>query len=221
MSDIAKVQPDIMEKVIAQGDLSKLTPQERTNFYGSICKSLGLNPLTQPFEYITLNGRLRLYARKDCTDQLRRIHNVSLTIVSKERIDDCYVVTARASFPDGRCDEDVGSVSIANLKGEQLSNALMKAQTKAKRRVTLSICGLGFLDELETENISASIPPPPAPRVVEDVTPVKEPAKVETPPIRPKYEPSKVTQKPTPKPPENNDDPWADEFLEDNKPVKF
>jgi hypothetical protein len=32
-------------------------------------------------------------------------------------------------------------------------NALMKAVTKAKRRVTLSICGLGMLDETEVETI--------------------------------------------------------------------
>jgi hypothetical protein len=29
----------------------------------------------------------------------------------------------------------------------------MKAETKAKRRVTLSICGLGFLDETEVETL--------------------------------------------------------------------
>src|SRR5690606_24912460 len=34
-----------------------------------------------------------------------------------------------------------------------LANAYMKAETKAKRRVTLSICGLGWLDETETETI--------------------------------------------------------------------
>ena len=32
-------------------------------------------------------------------------------------------------------------------------NAKLKAITKAKRRVTLSICGLGFLDETEIETI--------------------------------------------------------------------
>jgi hypothetical protein len=34
-----------------------------------------------------------------------------------------------------------------------LANALMKAETKAKRRVTLSIAGLGWLDETELETI--------------------------------------------------------------------
>jgi len=34
----------------------------------------------------------------------------------------------------------------------------MKAETKAKRRVTLSICGLGLLDETEVETVSTAVP---------------------------------------------------------------
>jgi hypothetical protein len=37
-----------------------------------------------------------------------------------------------------------------------LANALMKAETKAKRRATLSICGLGMLDETEVEDIQGA-----------------------------------------------------------------
>ena len=40
------------------------------------------------------------------------------------------------------------------LKGDALANALMKAETKAKRRVTLSIAGLGWLDETELDTIA-------------------------------------------------------------------
>ena len=42
---------------------------------------------------------------------------------------------------------------ITGLKGEALANALMKAETKAKRRVTLSLCGLSWPDESEVESI--------------------------------------------------------------------
>jgi hypothetical protein len=55
--------------------------------------------------------------------------------------------------PSGRCDEDIGAVSIKSLQGEALANALMKATTKAKRRATLSICGLSFVDESEIDSI--------------------------------------------------------------------
>jgi hypothetical protein len=144
---------EIVERVVVLGDLSRLTPEERTHYYKAVCESVGLNPLTRPFEYITLNNKLTLYARKDATDQLRKIHGVSVTIASRERVEDAYIVTARATDKAGRADESIGAVSIANLKGENLCNAIMKAETKAKRRVTLSICGLGMLDENEIETI--------------------------------------------------------------------
>lgn len=148
----------IMEQVIIAGDLGRLAPLERVSYYRSVCDSLGLNPLTKPFEYISLNNKLTLYATKNCTDQLRQQRHVNIEIVSRERIDDLYVVTARASTPDGRYDESIGAVSIGNLKGEALANALMKGETKAKRRATLSLIGLSFTDESEIGSIPSAQP---------------------------------------------------------------
>jgi len=142
-----------IERVLIEGDLSGLSVEQRVAYYNKVCTSLSLNPLTRPFDYLKLNGKTVLYAKRDCTDQLRKTHRISITIVSRERIEDVYIVTARASTPDGRCDESTGAVTIASLKGENLSNALMKAETKAKRRVTLSIVGLGLLDETEIDSI--------------------------------------------------------------------
>lgn len=155
MSDLAKRddQAQLLERVLLDGDLSKLTPAQRVEYYRRVCESLGLNPLTKPFDYITLNGRLTLYARRDCTDQLRRRDRISVSIVSREVVSGVYVVCARATAPDGRTDESIGAVNIEGLKGEALANAMMKAETKAKRRVTLSICGLGFLDETEVPTV--------------------------------------------------------------------
>ena len=39
-----------IESVLAKGDLSKLTEHQRADYYVKLCQSLGLNPLTQPFE---------------------------------------------------------------------------------------------------------------------------------------------------------------------------
>ncbi|MFA4972580.1 MAG: hypothetical protein WC683_08185 [bacterium] len=142
-----------LEKVIIGGDLAGLNPAQRVEHYVAVCQSMGLNPLTQPFGYIQLNGKLVLYAYKNCTDQLRRVHNVNVSITAREKVDDLYVVTAKAVLPGGRQDESIGAVCTGNLKGDSLANALMKAETKAKRRVTLSIVGLGMLDESEIETI--------------------------------------------------------------------
>lgn len=145
-----------IERVLIGGDLASLKPEERVSFYKMVCESVGLNPLTKPLEYIQLNGKLTLYARKDATDQLRNIHSVSISIVAREVVEGCYVVTSRAKLPSGREDESIGAVPIENLKGEARANALMKCETKSKRRVTLSICGLGMLDESEIETIPSA-----------------------------------------------------------------
>jgi len=142
----------LIEKVVLHGDLAELSAGERVSYYARVCESLGLNPFTRPFEYIKLNNKLTLYARRDATDQLRKIHNVSVSIVSRELTDTVYVVTAHATIGQ-RSDESIGAVDLAQLKGEFRANAMMKAETKAKRRVTLSIVGLGFLDETEVADV--------------------------------------------------------------------
>jgi hypothetical protein len=147
------VPPEVLEAVAISGDLSGLTAAQRLAYYQAVCRSLGLNPLTKPFEYLTLNGKLRLYALRDCADQLRRLHGISISISSRERLGDLYVVTARARDQTGREDESIGAVALGSLKGDALANALMKAETKAKRRVTLSLAGLGWLDETELATI--------------------------------------------------------------------
>ena len=149
------VDGQTVERVLLDGDLGKLTASQRVAYYGKICEALGLNPLTRPFEYIVLNGRLVLYARRECTEQLRKLHKVSLSIVARELTEELYAVTAKAQLLDGRTDESIGVKSLAGLKGDARANAMMTAETKAKRRVTLSICGLGLLDETEV----ADIPP--------------------------------------------------------------
>jgi hypothetical protein len=145
--------PEVVEKVVIGGDLSGLNAAQRADYYAAVCRGLGLNPLTKPFEYLNLHGQLRLYALRDCADQLRRLHGISIYITNREQMSDIYVVTARAKDRQGREDESTGAVTVGNLKGDALANALMKAETKAKRRVTLSIAGLGWLDETELETM--------------------------------------------------------------------
>jgi len=143
---------EIAERVMMHGDLSKLSQQERVAYYMATCKSLGLNPLTRPFDYISLNGKLTLYAKKDATDQLRRIYEISIDALEVSFQDELIIVNVRGHNKDGRTDAEVGVVKKSDMRGD-IANAIMKASTKAKRRLTLSICGLGFLDETEVETI--------------------------------------------------------------------
>ena len=152
-TSLAALDASVVEQVVIGGDLARLAPEQRVAYYRAVCESLSLNPLTQPFEYIRLNDKLRLYAKREATDQLRHLHGISVEIVSREHQGDVYVVTARATTPDGRTDEAIGAVSINGLSGVNLANQVMKCETKAKRRVTLSICGLGWIDESEVDSV--------------------------------------------------------------------
>lgn len=138
----------IMEKVVVRGDLSSLKPEERFVYYTKVCESVGLNPLTKPFDYLQLDGKLVLYAKRDATDQLRKINKISITITSRERIGDVYIVTARGETPDHRTDESIGAVSLMKeekiwdelrsrkvptgkiipLTADEFANAIMKAE---------------------------------------------------------------------------------------------
>jgi hypothetical protein len=143
----------VYESLALRGDISGLKPAEKVRYYTEYCRSLGLNPATQPLIPLTLNGKQTFYVAKGATDQLAKIHNVTRKILSREMLQDAYVVTVRATLPDGREEESIGAVPVAGLKGEAFSNALMKAETKGKRRSTLSILGLGLLDESEIDSI--------------------------------------------------------------------
>jgi hypothetical protein len=166
-----------VERALIQGDLSKLNEVDRLKLYNKTCESLGLNPLTKPFEYVELDKKLTLYARKDCTDQLRTIKGISINKLEARFEHNLYIVTAYATDRDGRTDVATAAVSltkedgtweynnqtnkkffkkngkILQLEGDALANAIMKCETKAKRRVTLSLAGLGFIDESEIETI--------------------------------------------------------------------
>lgn len=159
-----------IEKVLITGDLSKMSADQRTNYYLQVCSSLGINPLTKPFEYLTLNGKLVLYANRNCAEQLRRVYGVSITDMAQIVNGDILTVTVKGCDKEGRQDVASGAVCLTGLRGDNLANAYLKAETKAKRRLTLSLCGLGMLDETEVETI-------PAAKKVETATPSVEATK--------------------------------------------
>src|SRR5215831_10028322 len=80
----------LVEKVVMEGDLSGLTSEQRLTYYKKVCETLGINPLTKPFDYIVLDKKLTLYARKDCTEQLRKLYNISLKITDRKNGEGVY-----------------------------------------------------------------------------------------------------------------------------------
>lgn len=141
------------EAQIAAGDLTDLTPEERVTWYKMRCDAAGLDWRTAPFQYLCLNGKLILYATKTASEQAAETRGITLRITARERLDGLFVVTCRAIDKTGRGTDSIGAVPIENLRGDALANALMKAETKAKRRAVLALCGLGMMDETETETL--------------------------------------------------------------------
>lgn len=163
----------IMTPVILDGDTSRLSADQKVDYLFAVCRTVGVNPMTQPFQFVKLQGREVLYATRTCTDELRARHGISLDVLSEEIRNGLIVVRVKATNAQGRSDSDLGAVPAVYpqtyrdrsgqfkphpragkpLEGEDFSNALMKATTKAKRRVTLSLCGLGWLDETEVASV--------------------------------------------------------------------
>ncbi len=101
-----------------------------------------------------------LYATRGCTDQLAAIHKLNREIIDGPKVIDLagtklvYAV-CRAAHPNGRFETATATVPLTDPV-----NVLMKCETKAKRRATLSILGLSMLDETELESIPASVQSP-------------------------------------------------------------
>jgi len=162
-----------LEKVILNADLSSLSGEQRINYYLQVCQQYGLDAFTRPFEYIKLNNKLVLYATKSCASALQELKSISVEIVKQEQFQDVWIVTVRGTranekAADGRViAENVGITPIKGLSGDALSNSIMKAVTKAQRRLILQMCGLGQTDETELQSI-ANVSPQPVVKVEVD-----------------------------------------------------
>jgi hypothetical protein len=166
-ADEARDLAKMVESMVMRGDISALSPEHRVRFYVQTCEGLGLNPHSQPFAFLKLNGKEVMYATRGATDQLAAMHRINRRIIDGPKIVDiagakvAYCV-AEATHPNGRTE-----TATATLPVTDPPNLYMKLETKAKRRVTLSILGLGLLDETELDNIPASAK---GPAVQVDVT---------------------------------------------------
>lgn len=153
---IANPHEDLIAKVVgAEGNLEALAPEERKEYYLALCQRLGLDPLTLPFYILkTREGKVRLYLNRGGAEALRRVHNISLTVLQSEVSGGLYRVVVEARLPDGRWEQAVGVADVRYKSGEELENAIYTAETKAKRRATISLLGLGALLLDETEVLS-------------------------------------------------------------------
>lgn len=157
------ITEDQFNELVQTMNVAVLTTSQRSSFLWHYSKSLGLDPLTKPFDLIaTDKGKLIVYANRACSDQLRKIHNLTIKetysgplILGDETRKDVWVTKVNVSDPSGRSEDHVGAVGIDGLSGDAFANAVMKCSTKASRRGTIAFCGLGMLDETEVASVPA------------------------------------------------------------------
>lgn len=140
--------------IIMTGDLNRLNDEQKAWYYVHECQRMGLDPAARPLEWAALQGgKLTLYARRVAGDMLAAKHRVSVELTDGPRVLELgtakvLYARAKATMPDGRHVEDVGTVGANDIV-----NGVMKVCTKAIRRATLRLCGWGGLDESELETI--------------------------------------------------------------------
>lgn len=155
-----RINPEILKVISGGGDLSKLNLEQRSEYVLALCEAHDLDPLGRPFSFMgTDDNGVILYATKNCSDQLRRKHSIQVTIKDRGQVaEGVYGVIAVATIQeedaDPLSDESIGTVSVAGLTGVALANAYMAAETKAKRRATLSLVGIGMIDETEARELT-------------------------------------------------------------------
>lgn len=162
--------------ILATGDLAKLTNEQRVAHYLNQCQSLGLNPISRPFDWLILDGKLVLYPNKSCAEQLRRQHQISVKVTRREVVGDMFVVEVEGRTPNGRTDEATKYVPLKNGRGEKLTgsnlaNAFAKAETGAKRRLVMSMIGLSSPPDPEETRGARIVVVDGTGRVLENPTP--------------------------------------------------
>jgi hypothetical protein len=150
--DLVQATSAIVE---AGGDWAKVAPAIRVALYRQICDEHGMNPLVRPIDLLKdKSGKLIPYVNKSGTAQIVDRREVSIEIRKRcsEKDGEWLLLTveARASLPSGRFNDELGVVEVGpDASANDLSNAWMKARTKAGRRAVLGLVGLGLLDESE------------------------------------------------------------------------
>ncbi len=184
-------------------NLERLTEQERTQYLRDASEHFGWDPNLNALDLIWMNDessglrKLTPYARRGSTDIWRETHDVEIKTI--DQIDIPGTVSFKATAVRTYVDETtgrtrtrqeigIGSHSTVGLTGEKLAAAVMTAETRAGRRVTLKFIGGGLLDDVEVNaqvsniasqgaslaELSGSPVVMPAPQVLPNALPGKD-----------------------------------------------
>lgn len=135
--------------VLGTGDLYQLTNDQRLAHFINLCRSGGLNPLSNPYQWIefkeseSARAVLTLYLKPTAAAQALRNHGISVHYPRREVVGELFVVEAHGTAADGRTGVGTKYVPLTNkygrLNGRHLANAYMSAESGALRRLALNM----------------------------------------------------------------------------------
>lgn len=131
------------------GRCDRLNDEQRADYINYLCSKIGIEPTFRPIDLIPTKNGIKPYLNKGAGELIRDKRRISVDDMEIKEIGNMWLVTCRVRSFDGRCDTDMG-VCLKNGTDKSpmnLNDSLMKAVTKAKRRATLSMCGLGAIIE--------------------------------------------------------------------------
>jgi len=144
-------------------DLSQLSKEQQDEYVLAACEFLGV-PSELGLVGLSLMDtgdgarNMVLYVKKGATDIIRNNRKINVEKLEQTNGDGYVGWMATGKDATGRQEIAVGTVSIKGLTGRAVADAVMTAQTKSMRRMTIQFAGGGFLDETEitekTSNLS-------------------------------------------------------------------
>ena len=147
-------EPAVVEQLI-RGDVSSVPREALLRYVFTFCERVGISPLAVPFSLLKTQRGMQLVANRNFYDAVASKYSVSRECVGEGFFEGTklYYTRYRATTPDGRVTEDMALVDTAGLNGNDLANAIMKAHTKGRNRVTRAHLGFPFPDETEAETV--------------------------------------------------------------------
>jgi hypothetical protein len=144
------------ELALMRGNLQGLTKGQIADVVAMLADKMGVDPSLAPIDVIpTREGKLVPYINARGAAQLRRMHN--LEVIAMELVKErpgLVVLRCTLRRGDGSTDMAIGAAEYREDRPQDEANAWMRAETKAKRRATMSAVGIfleGPSDEVEGE----------------------------------------------------------------------
>jgi len=131
------------------GRCDNLNIDQQAEYKKWLCAKIGVSPTLQPIDLIPTKNGLRPYLNKGAAELIRDERKISITGLEVSEQNGMFVVSCKVRGQNGRIDCDMGACLKNGTQKSPMNpnDSLMKAVTKAKRRATLSMCGLGVIIE--------------------------------------------------------------------------